>query len=240
MLWGLIFTFIIGLFFLMGILIYKFSSNKISMTIFASSCAFIVILGLILFDLVPELLASKNWYSIIFVLIGLFFLKIIDIFIPHHHHHHQDSDYETKKHREHLQHIGIITIIALIFHNFIEGIGLYSVTINNLKSGLMMLLGIGFHNVPLGIQIGAFNQEKRNITLTSGLVLSSFLGALVALMFGNIPEVMENIILALTLGMIFHILIFELLGELINNRGKKETNYGIIVGVIILIIINLL
>lgn len=240
MIWGLIFTLLAGLFFLLGIFLYKISSNKKSLSIMASSCAFIVILGLILFDLLPEIIAFHNWWTILFVLIGLGLVKIIDLFVPHHHHHHKDTDYETKDHKAHLNHISIITIIALILHNFIEGIGLYSITLTNLKSGLIFLLGVGFHNLPLGMQIGALNENKKNIGLTILLVLSSLLGALIVILFGNMPELLEIFIMAITLGMILHILIFELLGELINNRHKKETNYGIIIGIILLIIINCL
>ncbi len=238
--WGLLFTFLIGLFFILGLLVFHISKDKKKMTIFASSCAFVVVLGLIIFDLLPEVIETSNWWSIIFILLGLFLLKIIDIFVPHHHHHHKDIHDNVKEHDEHLNHIGIITVIALIFHNFIEGIGLYSVTLTDVKSGLLLGLGIGLHNLPLGIQIGSLEQDKKNNWLIGVLVLSSFIGGLVALSFGNIPEIVNNLILSLTLGMILHILIFELLGELINNAKKKEATYGIIIGIVVLIIINIL
>ena len=240
MAWGLFLSFLTGIFFLLGISLYYGCINKKALAIFASSCAFIVILGLLVFDLLPELISTQKWYLFLFVLLGLFIVKIIDFLVPHHEHHHKASDYETKGHQEHLNHIGIITIIALIFHNFIEGIGLYSVTLNSVRSGFIFLLGIGFHNLPLGIQIGTFSANKKNIWLILLLVLSSLLGAGVVILFGSIPALLERIIIALTTGMIAHILVFELLGELINNRGQKESTYGIIVGIIILIIINLL
>lgn len=208
--------------------------------IFSSACAFVVILGLIFFDLIPEILTFSNWWAPIFIILGFFLIQSLDLFIPHHSHHHRDNDYEGQDHKKHLQHIGIITIVALTLHNFIEGLGLYNLTLSSVKSGLILCLGIGFHNLPLGIQIGTLNQDKKNVGLIILLVTSAFLGGLITLLFGNIPNFLTEIILALTLGMIIHILIFELLGELVNNRQKKETKYGIMIGIIILIIINLL
>lgn len=240
MFYSLLFTFLIGVFFLLGMIIFKYSNHKKNLTILATACAFIVILGLICFDLIPEVIEYHSWYSLIFIIIGIFILKIIDIFVPHHNHKHHDNDEATISHKRHLNHIGTITIIALILHNFIEGIGLYSIAQNNLKNGLMLVLGIGFHNLPLGIEIGSLNQDKLNIWLNILLVLSSFLGGVTSLMVGNLPDIMTNIIISLTIGMIIHILIFELLGELVNNREKKESIYGIIIGIIILIVINCL
>ncbi len=234
----LLITLSTGFFFLLGILIYKYSNKQKELTIFGSSCAFMVIIGLILFDLLPEIIEFNSFISVIFILLGLFILKILDLFIPHHEHHHKDNDYLTKEHEEYLEHIGLVTLIALIFHNFIEGIALYSVASTSLKNGLIFALGIGFHNLPLGIEIGSIIKNKKNIRLIIILVLSSFMGGITALLFGNIPDVVTNIILSVTLGMIIHILFFELFKEVIDNRKKKETLYGIIIGVIILIIVG--
>lgn len=237
---GLLFTLISGLFFLIGILIYQIFPNKKSLAIFASSSAFVVIFGLIFLDLIPEIVEVGKWWDIFFVLLGLVIFKVIDVLVPHHHHHHVDNDYETNKHQAHLVHISVITILALIFHNLIEGLGLYSLTLANVKSGFLMCLGIGFHNLPLGIQIGSINNSKKNYFLILLLVLSPFLGGILALLFKSIPDVIIGAIMSLTLGMIIHILIFELWGELINNREKMETLYGIIIGIVILVIINIL
>ncbi len=238
--YALIITLATGLFFLIGILLYKYSKRKKELSIFGTSCAFVIILGLIIFDLLPEVLQYKSFISLIFILIGLFILKIIDLFIPHHEHKHKDNDYLTKEHHYHLEHIGIVTLIALIMHNYIEGIALYSVAIGDVKSGFLFALGVGFHNLPLGIEIGSIIKNKNSIWLIIILIFSSFLGGLTALMFNDIPAILTNIILSLTLGMILHLLIFELLNELINNRHKKETIYGIIIGIIVLVIINIL
>lgn len=237
---ALLLTFFSGLFFLVGIIIYNLVKNKTNLTRLSISCASIVIIGLILFDLLPELLELKKWWLIFFVLIGLFILIIIDKLIPHHEHDHHENDENKKEHIEHIQHVSTITIIALLLHNIIEGMALYSVTSTDAKSGILMLLGIGLHNLPFGFQIANYKKDSKSRFLLLMLILSGFIGGLIFLLFGNINTILEGIIISLTLGMLLHILLFELLKEVLEEINKKETIYGIILGIIILIVINII
>ena len=238
---GIIFTILVGLFFLIGIILLNNSKHKDKMSIFTISLAFVVLIGLLLFDLLPELLETKNTLLLIPSLIGLIFLILIDKLIPHHHHEHLENNDNIEEHKEHLNHIGIVTIISLAIHNMIEGLTLYSVTLTSIKSGLLMMLGISLHNIPLGFQIGnSLNKNKYSKLLIFILCISSFLGSLIIILFGSLSENIINILLSITFGMLLYILIFELLHEILVSLKKKETIYGIIIGVIILIITNLI
>ena len=237
---ALLLTLISGLFFLIGIIVYKFIKHKKELTIGAMGCAFVVIIGLIALDLIPELIEIKKWYSIIFVVIGLVFLVLIDKLIPHHHHNHKENDEDTHEHQEHLEHIGFITILALLLHNMVEGMALYSVSVNNLESGILMCLGIGLHNLPFGFQIASYSNKTSNKLATLLLVVSGLIGGLIIYSFGSISEFVTGIIIALTLGMILYILFFELLQEVWNNIKHNATFCGIIIGILILVLINLI
>ena len=68
---ALLLTLISGLFFLIGIIIYNFTSNKTSFTRMSISCASIVIIGLILFDLLPELINLKKWWIFLWIISGM-------------------------------------------------------------------------------------------------------------------------------------------------------------------------
>lgn len=236
---ALLLTFCSGLFFLLGIIIYQIIPNKTSFSKFSIACATVVILGLIFGDLVPELIEIGSYLSIIFVLLGLFLLIIIDKFIPHHNHEHHENDEEEEEHMGHLEHISLITIIALLLHNMIEGMALYGVSVNDTRSGLLMLLGIGLHNLPFGFQI-ASNGKKKSIPWLIFLVLSGFIGGIVFKIFGSFGATLEMIIISLTCGMLMHILFFELFGEVKREIKKKETIYGLGVGTIIVFLINIL
>ena len=236
---GLIYTFLTGLFFLIGIIISKHNKNNEAFSLFITSLAFVVMLSLLLCDLLPELYEVHNIYYLIPIILGFLILVFLDKLIPHHHHeHHEEKNKEDViDHNLHLNHIGIITIIALGIHNLLEGLTLYNLTLSSYLSGLLFMISISLHNIPLGFQIGnALVFNKKNILLILFLVLSSLFGAVIIIIFGNLSSVIINILLALTIGMILYILIFELFNEIKSSFKKKEVIYGIIVGVIILIV----
>lgn len=233
---ALLLTFLSGLFYLVGIIIYKFVKHKNELTVAAISCAAVVIIGLILFDLLPELIEQDNAWLFVFVILGFVLLFLIDKLIPHHHHKHHAHDEATKEHKDRLEHVSTITILALSMHNLIEGMALYSVSLESIRSGILMLIGVGLHNLPFGFQIAG----TKNKLLVFLLVISAFLGGLVVFFFGNVDEFLQGVVMALSMGMLLHILLFELFKEIRENIRQKMTIYGIIIGVILLIIINLI
>lgn len=233
---ALLLTFLSGLFYLVGIIIYKFVKHKNELTVAAISCAAVVIIGLIVFDLAPELIEQDNAWLFVFVILGFVLLFLIDKLIPHHHHKHHDHDEATKEHKDRLEHVSTITILALSMHNLIEGMALYSISLESIRSGTLMLIGVGLHNLPFGFQIAG----TKNKLLVFLLVISAFLGGLIVFFFGNIDEFLQGVVLAISMGMLFHILLFELFKEIRENIRQKATIYGIIIGVILLIIINLI
>lgn len=233
---ALLLTFLSGLFYLVGIIIYKFVKHKNELTVAAISCAAVVIIGLIVFDLAPELIEQDNAWLFVFVILGFVLLFLIDKLIPHHHHKHHDHDEATKEHKDRLEHVSTITILALSMHNLIEGMALYSISLESIRSGILMLIGVGLHNLPFGFQIAG----TKNKLLVFLLVISAFLGGLVVFFFGNIDEFLQGVVLAISMGMLLHILLFELFKEIRENIRQKATIYGIIIGVILLIIINLI
>ena len=231
---GLLFTFITGLFFLVGILLNKLCHNKDNINVFAIALAFVVLLNLILFDIGPEVFESISLANILFVILGIGLLKLMDLLVPHHHHEHHEVKDNHQEHELHLEHISIVTILALTIHNMIECMALYNISAN-VKAGLLMTIGIGLHNIPLGFQIGSSLNKNRALYIFI-LTISGFLGGLLCLAFTSFSDLIMNYILSFTLGMIIYLTLFELAHELYNGRKNKFSLYGIIVGVIIIIV----
>lgn len=236
---SLLLTLISGLFFLVGIILYKIAKNKEKLNLISIGSGGVILLGLMVTDLIPELWEIGRWWLILFIFLGLSILMLLDLFIPHHEHHHKEKKDDIKEHHGHIIHIGLMTLMALLLHNFVEGIALYNISENSLKAGVLMTLGIGLHNLPFGLQIASYDKNNKNILILL-LVLSGLAGGILARFFGELNELLLGAVIAITLGMIIHIFFFELLKEVINNRKKKETKYGIIIGIIILILISLI
>ena len=249
---GLTLTLLVGLFILVGnVFANKFKDNK-RFTDFSISLAFGVIIGLILFEILPEtyeiLKGELNLFRtisaiIILILIGIFILKILDSFIPHHEHeaHHTHKHKNEDCHNNHLNHIGLISASAVIIHNIIEGMSLYLVSSNDLFSGLLMCIGIGLHNIPMGLVIASTlyssNYSKKHTLIISIVVsLSTFVGGMIMFLLGGVPVITEGILLGITLGMLIYIAIFELFHQIYHMEYKKIPNIGIVMGIMLLVI----
>ncbi len=181
----LLLNLIAGLFFLIGVLISLKNKNNKSLVNISVASAFIVLIYLAIFDILPECLemlgTEKIYLLFIGILAGFLSILLLEKLIPNH------SHYENLEHHEkHLNHIGIITSLALILHNIVEGISIYAISSSDLKSGLLCLFGVGMHNIPFGIEITTLlNKEKTNkkwIYLTL-LTFSTFIGGLIILLF---------------------------------------------------------
>ena len=189
-----------------------------------------------------ELLGLKYIFIfLIFTILGYMILRLLDNFIPDHDDDGKGMDKEELK--ENLIHIGVITSIALVLHNVIEGMAVYSTVLSDASLGLAVTLGIGFHNIPLGMVIaGTFYQSNENIykSILSILFvsLSTFAGGLIMFFLGlsSISPIISGILLSVTLGMLIFISMTELLPRIKNTKNKKVTYLGITIGVIIQLI----
>ena len=234
---ALFITFLLGIFISIGVIIALFLKNQKKLLDFIFSFAFSILIMLILTDLLDHAIShlgiTNIYLFILFTCLGLLLFKFLDEFVP---------DHDDKKSKENTVHIGLLATIALIIHNFVEGMAIYLTTTNDINAGIMMALGVGVHNIPLGIIItttmnGNKNLKKYLICLTS-LFLSSFLGGLILFLF-NINTVNDVIIgsfLSLTIGMLLYLIIFELFDKVKATSSKKLTTLGLLSGIILTLI----
>ena len=251
----ILFVLMAGIFFLIGYYFVYFIKDKQKLTIISTSMALIVMLGLIIFDIIPEMLEIieeidlnlKLKYSFLFLIpiMGMLFLKIFDKVLPSHHHEHHEKEKNIKEHYEHSRHIGVITACSLILHNIIEGMSIYIIGIENLSGAFLMSLAVGLHNLPLGIEIFTSLENRKKIFTNKLflllLIFSGMIGSIIIYLFKNyITQFTILILIGISLGMIIYIVLFELLAEVMNYKKEKETFYGVIIGIIILIFMLLI
>lgn len=245
---ALLVTMLLSLFFIIGIFIPKFFKAKEQLGQASIAIALVVMFYLIIFDLGPEILEIfpldvKNILIIlIFVVLGIVFLKILDLFIPEHTHNHKEVNDDNEEHNGHLFHIGFITSIALIVHNMLEGMSIYAISLNDIKTGLIMAISVGLHNLPLGTEISISTsleerkKGRKNIIIFL-LIISNFIGALLLSLFNtDLNSVLEGILLCITLGMLLYIVIFELLREVFKSKSLA-TKVGLGIGFLLVVIL---
>ena len=229
---SLFLTLIFGLTVFLGTITVLLVKNDKRIRELSISIAFSVLFCLIFLEVVPHTLEYINYFEMIgYAILGVLLLKILDLCIPEHEH-------SGKK--NHLSHIGLMATIALITHNFIEGMVLYSSLNQDLGLGILLGIGVGLHNVPMGMVIGSTlkeaNYSKTKILLISVFIsLATFVGALIIYLIGGISGHLIGIMFAITLGMIIYIVFFELLRHL-KHQNKNNNIVGFIIGVIIILV----
>lgn len=240
---GLLTTLLLGIFIIIGALIAFLVKKKQKVVDFSIGLAFGVIVSLIITDLLPEIIENLRlrylYLFLLFTVIGFIVLKLLDNFIPNH----EEDKMSNKELKNNLAHIGIVTSLALVLHNIIEGMAVYSSIITDASLGFAIALGIGFHNIPLGAVIaGAFYQSNQNIskTILSILLvsLSTFVGGIIMffLNVSTISSVVLGILLSLTLGMLLFIVISELLPRLKQAKDKKILFTGAVLGIVLMLV----
>ncbi len=245
---SLLLTFLVGLFILGGLVLGFYSKDNKKIINLSIGIAFGVIMALMILELIPEayekLTLEPQWKNIAVLcataVIGILIMNILDGFVPHHEHeskhHHRHKD--DTCHNEHLDHIGILATFALVLHNVIEGMTLYATSLSSMSSAYLLCVGIGLHNIPLGLLIAGTLRTRKEIGITGFcLVFSSFLGGIImTFLRPMISDVVIGLFIALTLGMLIYIAVIELLGQMIHSEKKLINLVGIVLGIAIFLI----
>lgn len=246
---GLLITFILGIFILIGALVIKLTKNKKIIEQLSISIALGTMFSLSILELIPEVFETFESNNIIktisiivvLIVVGILILKILDKFIPEHDHEHGLSHDCTE---ENLAHIGIVSSVAIILHNIIEGMAVYSMTIESVKLGFLVALGVGLHNIPMGMIISSTlenEDKKKKVIILSLVTLSTFFGGLLMMLVSNLlNEVIIGLLICITLGMIIYIIMFELIPHLLHSKNKLLSLVGIVIGIAIMFITGLI
>lgn len=236
---GLIITFALGIFLLNGILVVKLARGSKSIEQLSIAIALGTMGSLVIMELIPEVLETFQGTQLLYagaaVLAGVAVLKLLDHFIPDH-----ESAGDTEQTQENVIHIGIISAVAIILHNIVEGMAVYSITVESVRMGLLVALGVGLHNIPMGMLMYSTLQKdsRRKQVLILGLAaVSTFAGGILMLAIQPVlNSFVIGILICLALGMLIYIIGFELIPHLLHAKRKWLSLIGIVVGILIIII----
>lgn len=240
---GIIITLILGIFLLAGVLVVRLAKNGEKVEQLSIAIALGTMLSLVIMELIPEVLETFQGKNLIFagiaVVMGIALLKLLDHFIPDHEEH-GGMEPEQENTPENMIHIGIISAVAIILHNIVEGMAVYSITTESLKVGLLVALGVGLHNIPMGMLMYSTlekdSRKKRILILTLAAVSTFAGGVLMALISPVLNEFVIGILICLALGMLLYIILFELVPHLLHCKNKWLSVIGILAGILIIIV----
>lgn len=225
-----------GLATVLGSFFIFFNKDKkilVSSLAFASS----VMMSVSFLDLIPESIhilttvyfKEKLFLVIILnIILGIFISWFIDK---------QKEKFEGS----HLYKIGIISMIAIILHNFPEGMATFMAGSENTKLGITLAIAIGLHNIPEGITIAipiyyATGSKKKAFLYTFVSGISEFVGAIVTAVFLKpyIDHVILGSLFSIIAGIMLYISFIELLPTALQYHQKRRIIIFFIIGIIMM------
>lgn len=220
------------------VIFFKIKENKINKFItFCLSFSIAIMIGISITDLIPTSLFNVlfNFSSIIswiIIILSLLIGGIMVFVINHLINNNEDSLYK----------LGILSMIALIIHNFPEGIATFMGSVQNETLGLKLSLAIMMHNIPEGISIAvpiyyATKSKKKALLPTFLSGLAEPLGALLAFIFlkNYITDVMISITLLFVAGIMITLSIEEMLPKATSYKENKYIYLGLFIGFLFLV-----
>lgn len=170
--------------------------------------------------------------TLFFILIGAFSAFLIDIFLP---------EGDNKKNDSSLYRVGFVSMIALMLHNFPEGIATFVSGYEDTALGIYIAGAIAIHNIPEGISIAMpiyYATKKKSLafkyTFISGI--AEPIGGLLAFLFLKpfINDLILSIIFAIVAGIMLYIAFQELIPEARKYGYNLVYIFSLILGICII------
>ncbi len=238
---GLLITFFLGLFILLGAGVTRLSKDheKVEQISIAVACGTMIML--VVLDLIPEAvehMGTARWYLVVLLAAaGVLLLKLLDHWVPDHDDAHGFSHDCSEGN---VIHIGIMSSIAVLLHNMIEGMAVYNLAMESTRLGLLVALGVGLHNIPMGMIIAAtMEHEPKRIryTVLGIAAVSTFIGGLLMyVLSAALSSFVIGVLIALTLGMLVYIIVFELVPHLMHGPNKGLSVLCMLAGMALIVI----
>lgn len=224
-----------------GCIVFLKIKNREKFISFCLSFSLSVMITISVIDLIPasfiELNNSFSLLKSIFITILLFVVGAILVNIL-------DRNIKVSKSKNsNLYKLGILNMIALMLHNFPEGIATFMTSYSDLSIGISLSLAIMMHNIPEGISIAvplyySTGKKGRGILYTFISALAEPLGAIVAFLFLKqyINMLTISYVLIIVAGIMITISINELFPEAIKYNESKQIKLGMLLGVVVILI----
>lgn len=243
----LVLSVLAGLSTVIGSLIVFFSNSKSKKLLtFALSFSAGIMITLSFTELYPlaqeTLITKKGAFtgvllSLLFLIIGAMMAMLIDLLVSTE----ISLDCHKTSSEKSLYKVGFISMIAMILHNFPEGIATFMSGYQDTTLGIYVAIAISLHNIPEGITIAmpiyySTSSKSKAIKYTLYSGLAEPLGAFLTFLFLRpfISDVTLSIIFAIVSGIMLYIAFQELIPE---ARSTKHTNiyiFSLLLGICII------
>ena len=225
---------------------YLFEQKKLSKKIdfiLAVLFSFVIMLSVLyLFPEVYNCLGFKHLYLFfIFLVVGAIIMRVIDHYLLGH-----DNNKLTKKEqKKNYVHIAVMSSIIFILYNFIIGMELYNTILISTSETVQLTIDLAIRNIILTFLIYILLNQDNFAKWYKGLLIfflgiSNLLGTILMMIINISSAITSGIFFSIIMGMAIYFIVYELYRKVIKNIKKKQTIYGIIFGVIWVLICSLI
>ena len=233
-----------------SIIAFIFKKPNIRILCFSLGLSTGVMLYVSFIELLPDAIVEiGDIWALYAFFVGMILMGIIDILIPdfENPHHYTDLDNGEIESNNNLMRLGMFTALAIVIHNFPEGIATFGSALVDIKLGVIIAFAIAIHNIPEGIAVSvpiffATKNKKKAFyySFLSGFSepLGAVIGFVFLMQFLNIWTL--SFLLALSAGIMVYISVDELLPTAHRYGHGHCVIFGFIIGVFIMAISILL
>lgn len=224
--------------FIGGLVVFIKFKDKNKFLAFSLSFSLSVMLSISVFELIPEsIMTLLNRMSFLLAFLSGLFMFILGKILVN------KINYKTHLlSGNSLYRVGVLSMIALMIHNFPEGIATFMASYNDISTGISLGIAIMLHNIPEGIAIAiptyyGTNKKSRAFiyTLISGF--AETIGAVVAYLF--LYRFLSNLLISLILLFVSGIMVSISFNEIfkeVEKYSKKNIVLGTLLGLIVVIL----
>lgn len=215
--------------------------HKINDTI-VGYCAGIMLAASTLGLIVPSYEMSGSWIVVVAgVMIGAFFLNVLDLLTPHLHTI-TGLDPEEHKHNSHLSNV-LLFVMAIALHKLPEGMAA-GVSMSASPAGdtdWSVSMGIALQNIPEGMVViapllMAGVSRMRTFMIALGIGLIEVVGALIGYLLGESSTAFLPLLLAFAGGAMLYVTSDEMIPESHTHGYQKYATYALLLGYVTLLL----
>ena len=196
---------------------------------------------------------AGSWYAVLAFFGGMLLIALIDKLVPSFENPHEIRGVEDMdkpapaKDVSKLNRMGLMAAIAIVIHNFPEGLATFTAALTDPSLGLAIAVAIAIHNIPEGIAVAvpfyyATGNRKKAFLLSFLSGLSEPLGALIGYLI--LMPFMTPLVFGVIMAGVAGIMVFISLDELLpaaEEYGEHHLSiYGVVGGMAVMAVSLLL
>lgn len=186
-------------------------------------------LSVALVHILPESL-HENPLSIYAFIGGFLCIYLMEEFLTNHQHDHTHGDHTHEDPHEHLNHIIIVSWVAIFFHTIFDGIGIRAGMSLSTELGLNILTGVAIHQIPVSLSLASLLKkshfhQKNQILLLIIFALAAPLGYTLSALFVPVQNIMTiSLLTAFAGGSLLYVSNVEFL-PMIHAQSSQKMKY---------------